>query len=168
VPTEDGALVMVSGSTGQTVVPTVMISVVTVVLSAGHLVTVGGHLVMVLVVVLRMVLVVHLVGLWGWVGSTVGLLLDGVVDEGGLLLDGLVDEGGLLLDGVVDEGGGVWLLDGGVVDDTYVMHEQAELMALTSLSQLLKLSGMGTSFPVRNLGHHSSASSAKRGSIRFR
>lgn len=62
VPTEE-ALVRVEetggSDTGQTVVPTVMTSVVTVVLWAGQLVTVTGHLVMVLVVVVRMVLVVH-------------------------------------------------------------------------------------------------------------
>lgn len=51
------------------------------------------------------------------------------------------------------------------------MHEQAELTALMSPSQLPKLVGMASAAVVveaRNLGHHATASSAKRSSIRLR
>jgi hypothetical protein len=51
------------------------------------------------------------------------------------------------------------------------MHEQAELTATTSPSQLPKLVGMALAavvVPARNWGHQATASSAKLASIRLR
>lgn len=66
---------------------------------------------------------------------------------------------------VVDVGVDVGVV---VVLETYVMHEQAELTALTSPAQFSKSVGMAAAavvVPARNLGQNSLASLMKRESV---
>jgi len=164
--------------TGQTVVVT-MTSVVTTVEWAGQLVTVAAHEVMVWTEVVVMVEVVHLVlELLLVVGFAVSVSVslsqaEVSSDEEDEVVAGLevTVVGGAVVEVVT--GAAVLVVSGApeVWVAVYVMHEQAELTALTSPAQFAKSVGMAEAavvVPARNCGHHETASAAKRPSTRLR